>query len=125
MKPLPPTLRLNRRYILVEIMTDGQIPSQKELYIACANAVQNLFGDSGFAEIRPAVIWSEGTYAIIRCTRNEETRMIAAVACVVKAGQLPAGSLRLRTVTTSGTVKGAQKAVTPRDKNYLKEDNNT
>lgn len=115
MRPLPPTLRLNRRYILIEVMTaEGvEVPSQKEIYLACASAVQNLFGDCGSAEIRPAVIWSEGAYAIVRCTRGTEQKLIAALACVVKAGQIPAGLLRLRTVSVSGTIKGALKAVSP------------
>jgi len=111
MRPLPPTLRLNRRYILIEVLADGEIPSQKEIYLAAALATQNLFGDCGAAEIRPAVIWSEGQYAIIRCTRGMETRMTAALACVVKAGNCGAGTIRFRTITISGTIHGVKKAM--------------
>jgi len=108
MRPLPPTLRLNRRYILVEILTDGEIPIQKDIYLAAALSTRNLFGDCGAAEIRPAVIWSEGAYAIVRCTRGTEIRMTAALACVVKAGNT---KMRMRTVTVSGTIHGARKAI--------------
>ncbi|HJJ36569.1 MAG TPA: hypothetical protein O0X27_05295 [Methanocorpusculum sp.] len=111
MRPLPPTLRLNRRYILIEVMTDAEIPAQKEIYLAGALAAQNLFGDCGAAELRPAVVWSEGSYAIVRCTRGTELRMIAALACVVKAGACGAGTIRFRTVTVSGTIHGAKKAI--------------
>lgn len=111
MRPLPPTLRLNRRYILVEILTDGEIPAQKDIYLAAALSAQNLFGDCGAAEIRPAVVWSEGTYAIVRCTRGAEIRMTAALACVAKAGN---AKMRMRTVTVSGTIHGARKAIEER-----------
>lgn len=111
MRPLPPTLRLNRRYILVEILADGEIPAHKDVYLASSLAVQNMFGDCGVAEIRPAVVWSEGRYAIVRCTRGTETRMVAALACVVKAGSCGTGTIRFRTVTVSGTIHGARKAM--------------
>jgi len=111
MRPLPPTLRLNRRYILIEVLANGEIPTQKEIYLAIALATQNLFGDCGIAEIRPAVIWSEGHYAIVRCTRGTETRMTAAIACVVKAGNYGVGTIRFQTITISGTIHGAKKAM--------------
>ena len=115
MRPLPPTLRMNRRYILIEVMTDAEGPSQKELYQACASAVRDLFGDTGAAEIRPAVVWSDETYAVVRCSRGTEKKLTAALACVIKAGNLPANTVRFRTVKTSGTIRGAKAGIPCRD----------
>ena len=111
MRPLPPTLRMNRRYILIEVMTDAPAPSQKELYQACASTVRDLFGDAGAAEIRPAVVWSDETYAVVRCSRGTEKKLTAALACVVKAGNLPANTVRFRTIKTSGTIRGAKAGI--------------
>ncbi|MDO5845341.1 MAG: Rpp14/Pop5 family protein [Methanocorpusculum sp.] len=104
MRPLPPTLRENRRYILIKI--DGAVPIQKDIYRAAADAVRELFGDAGAAEMHPAVVWSEGAYAVVRCTRGFEQKCIAALACVTKAGGAPTV---FRTVAVSGTICGAKK----------------
>lgn len=122
MRPLPPTLRQNRRYILIEVMTTaGDVLTQKEIYLACAAAVRDLFGDVGSSQIHPAVIWSEGAYAIVRCSRGYETELTAALACVVKAGSYSAGNVRFRTIRTSGTVLGAKKGISPGRKNIFPE----
>ena len=68
MRPLPPTLRENRRYILIKVEA-GEI-TQKDIYRAAADSVRDLFGDVGASRIHPAVIWSEGEYAIVRCSRG-------------------------------------------------------
>lgn len=116
MRPLPPTLRLNRRYVLVQIIPnpDKDIPDQKEMYLSCAASVQSLFGDCGLAEIRPAVVWAEGEYAIIRCTRGTETKLIAALSCIIKSGSHSDGIMRVKSIITSGTIKGAMKKIIPK-----------
>ena len=45
MRPLPPTLRENRRYILIKVEA-GEI-TQKDIYRAAADSVRDLFGDVG------------------------------------------------------------------------------
>ncbi len=106
MKPLPPTLRENRRYILIRI--DGPVLIQKDIYRAAADAVHDIFGDAGAARMHPAVVWSDDCYAIVRCTRGFEPDMIAALACVTKAG---GEDVVFRTVRTSGTIAGAKKGL--------------
>lgn len=115
MRPLPPTLRLNRRYLLIEVMTDGACPAQKEIYQACSSAVRDLFGDTGAARIRPAVVWSEGVYAVVRCSRGTEQGMTAAVSCVVKTAGSAGHPVRFRTLKTSGTIHGAKLGIPQRE----------
>ena len=116
MRPLPPTLRENRRYILIKI--EAEELTQKDIYRAAADSVRDLFGDVGASKIHPAVIWSEEDFAIVRCSRGHELEMTAALACVTKAGGNPAV---FRTVKTSGTVRGAKKGVSV-EKRYHNED---
>lgn len=106
MRPLPPTLRENRRYILIRI--DGPVLIQKDIYRAAADAVRDLFGDVGAAEMHPAVVWSEDNHAIVRCTRGFEQKMTAAIACITKAGGAPSV---FRTIAVSGTICGAKKHI--------------
>ena len=107
MSVLPPTLRENRRYVLFRIITLGN-PTQKEVYRSMADSVSALFGDAGAAEIHPAVVWSEGEYAIARCTRGYEQSLIAALAVVTKVCGEPAV---FRSVATSGTILSLKKKV--------------
>ncbi len=107
MRPLPPTLRENRRYILIKI--EGAEPTQKEIYKAIADSVTNLFGDVGAAKMHPAVIWSEGVYAVVRCSRGTEREVTAAIACISNTGGKP---VVFRTVRTSGTILGVKKSIT-------------
>ena len=116
MRPLPPTLRENRRYILIKIEA-GEL-TQKDIYRAAADSVRDLFGDVGASKIHPAVIWSDDDFAIVRCSRGHELEMTAALACVTKAGGNPAV---FRTVKTSGTVLGAKKGISV-EKRYHNED---
>jgi RNase P/RNase MRP subunit POP5 len=55
--------------------------------------------------MHPAVVWSEGAYAVVRCTRGTESDLCAALACVSKCGGEPAA---FRAVVTSGTIAGAK-----------------
>ena len=107
MRPLPPTLRENRRYILIRI--EGSEPTQKEIYKAIAESVTDLFGDVGAAKMHPAVIWSEGAYAVVRCSRGTEREVTAAIACITHAG---GNSVVFRTVRTSGTILGVKNGIT-------------
>lgn len=107
MKPLPPTLRENRRYVLIKIF-GIDAPNQKEIYYAVSDAVTQLFGDVGSAEMHPAVVWSENSYAIIRCTRGFEQQLIAAISCVTK---LSGQKTVFRTLRTSGTIHGVKKGM--------------
>ncbi|HJJ48829.1 MAG TPA: ribonuclease P [Methanocorpusculum sp.] len=105
MKPLPPTLREKRRYVLIRILGGPNEPVQKDIYRAVSDTVSGVFGDFGAAKIHPAVVWSEGEYAIVRCIRGTEKDLCAALACVSKCG---GESAAFRAVVTSGTITGAK-----------------
>lgn len=103
MRPLPPTLREKKRYILIRIT--GCVPEQKEIYRSVVDSVSSLFGDVGAAEMHPAVVWSEKSYAVVRCTRGFEKSVTAAISCVSKCGGVPAN---FRPINTSGTIHGVK-----------------
>ena len=65
MSVLPPTLRENWRYVLFRVITEVD-PTQKDIYRILADSVTSLFGDVGAAKMHPAVVRSEGEYAIAR-----------------------------------------------------------
>lgn len=106
MKPLPPTMREKRRYVLVKITGEfSAMPDQKEIYHAVRKGASDLFGDVGSAKMHIAVIWSEGEHAVIRCSRGYEQETIAAAAVITKLCNVPAV---FRTVAVSGTVHGVK-----------------
>ncbi len=73
MKPRPPTLRQNRRYVLVRIAPVSLVPDGKALYLAIAEAVSALYGDDGAAVIDQAVVAVERGHAIVRCRRGRRS----------------------------------------------------
>ena len=106
MKPLPPTLRTKKRYILAGIEPPGTGADQKDLYHAIADAVTSLFGDMRAAAISPAVISSGPDHVIIRCTRGCEQDLRIALSTVTAAGD---GRIALRPRATSGTLHALRK----------------
>lgn len=102
MSHLPPTLRTNRRYILVRVDPAGFCPDPKELYRAVSEAVTSLWGDSGASGIQPAVVYAEKGYAIVRAVRGHEGDLCTALATVTSCGET---KIALRTLVTSGTIK--------------------
>jgi ribonuclease P/MRP protein subunit POP5 len=101
MKPLPPTLRTKKRYILTGIEPPSANVDQKDLYYAITDAVTSLFGDVRAAAISPAVISSGPGYVIVRCTRGGEQDLRIALSTVTAAGN---GRIVLRPRATSGTL---------------------
>ncbi len=101
MKPLPPTLRTKKRYILAGIEPQGSGADQKELYHAISCAVTGLFGDVRAAAIGTAVIASGPGYLIVRCSRGGERDLRIALSMVTSAGD---GNIVLRPKATSGTL---------------------
>lgn len=109
MRPLPPTLRENRRYLLVKISGEFSVmPDQKEIYHAIRDACTDLFGDAGSARMHVAVVWSEGEHAVIRFTRGFEQQMVAAAAVV---SRLDGSAIVFRTVAVSGTIHGVKRHI--------------
>lgn len=101
MKALPPTLRINKRYVLCRIVPHGIDADGKAVYYAVYDAVSSLFGDNGAAEIGMSVVHTEGNWAIIRCTRGTEKKLQAAISTVCSIGDMPCA---IRPVLTSGTI---------------------
>ena len=101
MKALPPTLRVNKRYVLCRIVPHGLNADGKAVYYAVYEAVSSLFGDAGAAEIGMSVVHTEGNWAIVRCTRGYEKKLQAAVSTVNAIGDMPCA---IRPVLTSGTI---------------------
>jgi len=106
MKPLPPTLRTKKRYILAGIEPPGTGADQKDLYHAIADAVTSLYGDMRAAAISPAVISSGPDHVIIRCTRGGEQDLRIALSTVTASGDR---RIVLRPRATSGTIHALRK----------------
>jgi ribonuclease P/MRP protein subunit POP5 len=95
-----PSQRERRRYILVRFEPGGITPDPRDVYAAVAEACTALWGDTLASEISPSVMAWEG-YAIIRCRRGTEDRLVTAIATVTRVG---GERVALRTMTTSGTL---------------------
>ncbi|HON82329.1 MAG TPA: Rpp14/Pop5 family protein [Methanoregulaceae archaeon] len=108
MKPLPPTLRTKKRYILATIEPMGIGADQKELYQAVSCALTSLFGDVRAAMISPAVIDSGPGHLILRCTRGGERDLRIALSTVTVAGN---DALVLRPKATSGTLHALRRRI--------------
>jgi len=97
----PPTLREKRRYILVAVEPSKTIIDRKDLYFAICDAITSLWGDVTSAVIMPAVIASEGQYAIIRCRRGTERELSIALSTITCCRD---SSIALRIIAASGTI---------------------
>jgi ribonuclease P/MRP protein subunit POP5 len=101
MRARPKALRAKRRYLLVRVLPPWRAVEQKALYLAIAEAVTSLFGDVGGAQVQPAVVFSAGEYAVIRCQRGHEDDLAVACATVTSVG---GERVSLRTISVSGTI---------------------
>lgn len=108
MKPRPPTLRTKKRYLLVRVIPPWQGTGEKALYLAVADAVTSLFGDAHAAEIQPAVMRSEGNYAILRCQRGTEGDLAIACSTVTVVEE---ERIALRPVAVSGTIAALKRRI--------------
>ena len=110
MKPRPPTLRQDRRYLLVRTAPPYVRLEGKPLYLAIGEAVTGLFGDQGAARIDQAVVAVMPGYAMVRCRRGEEERLIAAIATITGVeGQ----RIALHPRATSGTIRSLRDRIVP------------
>ena len=110
MKPRPPTLRQNRRYVLVRVAPSYLVLEGKPLYLAVAEAVAALFGDTGAARIDQAVVAVMPGHAIVRCRRGEEERLLAALATVTA---VDGHRLALHPRAVSGTIRSLKDRIVP------------
>jgi ribonuclease P/MRP protein subunit POP5 len=108
--PRPPTLRENRRYILIRVEPAGTIIDQKELYYAIADAVTSLWGDAVAGVIMQAVVAAEHGHVIIRCLRGTEKELALALSTVTACRDV---RLALRIVAASGTMESLRERIRP------------
>jgi ribonuclease P/MRP protein subunit POP5 len=110
MRPRPPVMRQKRRYILARIEPAGFHPEQKQVYLSVLEAVTSLYGDKEAGFMQPAVVYCEGGYAIVRCTRGSEGDCATALATVTGIADHPAC---MRTMATSGTILALKRRTRP------------
>ena len=110
MSTRPPTLRENRRYVLVRVEPAGTVIDQKELYYAIADAVTSLWGDAAGGVIMQAVVAAEHGHVIIRCLRGTERELALALSTVTSCRD---ARLALRIVAASGTMESLRERIRP------------
>jgi ribonuclease P/MRP protein subunit POP5 len=108
MSTRPPTLRMKRRYLLVRIEPAGTIIDQKGLYYAVSESVTSLWGDVMAAVITPAVVTSDGQYAVIRCQRGTEQDLSVALSTITTCLET---HISVRMVAASGTIETLREKV--------------
>lgn len=108
MSPRPPTLRENRRYILVRVEPAAGTIDQKELYYAVSDAVTSLWGDAAAGIITQAVVAAESGHVIIRCLRGTEKELAIALSTVTGYRDV---RLALRIVAASGTIESLHERI--------------
>ena len=108
MSPRPPTLRENRRYILIRVEPAGTVIDQKELYYAISDAVTSLWGDAVAGVITQAVVAAENGHVIIRCLRGTEKELALALSTVTACRDI---RLALRIVAASGTIESLRERI--------------
>lgn len=108
MTPRPPTLRENRRYVLVRVEPAGTVIDQKDLYYAISDAVTSLWGDVAAGIITQAVVAAEGGHVIIRCLRGTEKDLAIALSTVTACRDV---RLALRIVAASGTIESLRERI--------------
>jgi ribonuclease P/MRP protein subunit POP5 len=109
--PRPPTLRENRRYILVRIEPEETVADQKDLYYAIADAVTSLFGDAAGGIIMQAVVAAESGHVVVRCLRGTEKELAIALSTVTACRDT---RLALRIVAASGTIESLRERIRDR-----------
>ncbi|UUX92019.1 Rpp14/Pop5 family protein [Methanoplanus endosymbiosus] len=108
MKPVPPTMREKKRYILARVVPHGIIPDGKAVYYLLQETLAGLFGDVGAAEINMSVVSSEGSYIIVKCRRGMEIKLETALSFVTGDS---GGAFALRPVFVSGTIAALKRKI--------------
>lgn len=104
MEPLLPTLRGRKRYIAIEVLSDG--PVQRNAFInAVSYAGCALLGEFGFSKCGASVLGFEDNLGIIKCRHTAVSETIAVLAFITN---IDGQSVIVRSAGVSGTVKGAE-----------------
>ncbi|MDD3407283.1 MAG: Rpp14/Pop5 family protein [Methanomicrobium sp.] len=110
MKPLPPTLRPDKRYVLSKIVPAGFEPEGKDLYYAVYDAAVSLYGDCGAAEMSMSVVYSASGYVIMRCSRGFEEKLETAARMVFR---ISGTDCALHCKASSGTIAALKRKIPP------------
>ncbi len=105
-----PVLRDRRRYMIFELLSEGEI-SPKDLMSEIASSQSSLFGDEGAAKNRLKMITFNGRYGLIRFSHKhvQETRATLATIHSIHGIRVV-----LHTKGVSGTIKSATEKYLPR-----------
>ncbi len=109
-KPRPPTMRTNWRYISARVVPVWYRPDPREVYYAIIDAATWMWGDTGTAAMQPAVIEAVPGRVIIRCARGHEDALEASLAAVTAVNGC---SVALHPQRTSGTLRALRRRSPP------------
>ena len=100
---LPPTIREKRRYVLFKLIIpeDEVPPSPAEVAKTITQQCTQLYGEVGFSQIMPKLVYYDGEWGISRCVRGKEMLLRAALATIESIGTTEA---HLLSMITSGTI---------------------
>lgn len=105
MEPLLPTLRIRRRYIAIDVMSDEPI-DRDALINAVFSSACSLLGDAGTAHSGLTVLGFENGRGFVRCRHTAVSGVIAALGLV---SMINGRRVIIHVRGVSGTIKGARK----------------
>ena len=107
MRPMRPTLRQRRRYVLARVLAEEQPPKDQLVRAVFAEGGM-LYGDVGMSELRLKVVHVEDGWVLIRCQRGEQMRLVALLACMAHVG---GQRVHIMPIATTGTIRSAMRRI--------------
>ena len=107
-KPRPPTMRTNWRYVAARLVPASFVPDPREVYYAIVDASTWMWGDVMTSAMQPAVIEAVPGRVIIRCARGREDALEAALAAVTAVNGT---CIAIHPLRTSGTLRALRREV--------------
>ncbi len=106
-KPLPPSLRMRKRYVAFLAESDVRL-GRREVGSAIAASALALFGETGFSELSLRLLeFSEAEQrGFVVCSHNGVERVVAAMSAVSEIG---GARVHLRPLGVSGTVRALRR----------------
>ncbi|MBI5060936.1 MAG: ribonuclease P protein component 2 [Candidatus Aenigmarchaeota archaeon] len=107
-KKLPPSLRLKKRYIIFEVISEQQI-EYGELVSVVWNSLLSLLGDAGASEARVWIIQNlydnKNQRGVIRCKHDSVEEVRSSLALINIIGE---GKVIIKILGVTGTIKSAK-----------------
>lgn len=121
MKALKPSLRVRRRYIAFEILTENEV-SRRDLQAELWSSTSSLLGDVGSSILDLWLLGFDGRLGIVRCRHDRVDEARAAMATVDRIDE---NRVAIRVLGVSGTVRGAtKKFIEPRNVQQVEGEEN-